>query len=285
MIDGLWRAARAGSYLLVLQATGTLIFLALFGRYCRGAEVAVQTHAWRCALAALCSCALQLLLEPAYMAGAAAGVLDRSLWQLVLHSRSALALTLRAAAMLGVLIAGATPGGRRLPAMAAVCLTATSFMVSGHTVTATPRALLAALLGWHVLVASFWLGSLWPLRLLARALDPAGLVAILARFSALALKVVPLLALAGVAMACLLLPGVAALGTAYGALLCGKALLFAGLMGLAALNRLRLTPRLAGGDPTAARALCRSLIGEYVLIGLVLLATAALTGLYSPQGH
>ena len=36
----------------------------------------------------------------------------------------------------------------------------------------------------------------------------------------MALRLVPLLGLAGVAMACLLLPGIAALGTAYGLSCC-----------------------------------------------------------------
>ncbi|HEY2809658.1 MAG TPA: CopD family protein [Steroidobacteraceae bacterium] len=288
MIDGLWLAARAGSYLLVLQATGTLIFLALFGRHfggAAGAAGAVARMARRCALGALCVCTLQLLLEPAYMAGEAAGIMDSGLQHLVLHSRSTLATALRAAAMICVILASARTPPRAVPGIAAVCLTLASFVVIGHTVTAIHRALLAPLLGWHVLAVSFWLGALWPLHLLARSLGPLPLAALLERFSALALKVVPLLGLAGLAMACLLLPDLGALGTRYGVLLCTKTALFAGLMGLAALNRTRLTPALAQGNPAAARVLRRSLIAEYALISAVLLATAALTGLYSPDGH
>ncbi len=285
MIDGVWLAVRAGSYLLVLQATGTLIFLVLFRRHFRGTDAEVARMARRCALGALCVCALQLLLEPAYMAGEAGGLMDAGLQQLVLRSRATLATGLRAAAMICVILASAGTARGAVPTIAAICLVPASFLVVGHTLTATPRALLAPLLGWHVLVASFWLGALWPLRRLTRTLEPLPLAALLAHFSSLALKVVPLLALAGAAMACLLLPGVAALATPYGWLVCAKALLFAGLMGLAALNRLRLTPRLARGSPEAARLLRRSLTAEYVLIGAVLVATAALTGLYSPAGH
>jgi copper resistance protein D len=96
---------------------------------------------------------------------------------------------------------------------------------------------------------------------------------------------VPLLGLAGVAMACLLLPGIAALGTAYGLLLCTKALLFVALLGLAALNRLRFTPALDRGTPGTVQLLRRSLAAEYGLVVLVLCVTAALTGLVSPTGH
>jgi putative copper export protein len=184
-----------------------------------------------------------------------------------------------------VILASARFPPRGAAGIAAVCLTLGSFVVIGHTVTAAAHALLVPLLGLHVLAASFWLGALWPLRVLARDMEPVPLAALLRDFSGLALKVVPLLAIAGVAMACLLLPGPGSLGTSYGLLLCTKALLFAGLMGLAALNRGRLTSTLAQGNPAAARVLRRSLVGEYVLISAVLLATAALTGLYSPQGH
>jgi putative copper resistance protein D len=65
-------------------------------------------------------------------------------------------------------------------------------------------------------------------------------------------------------------------------MLLAKAALFAVLMGLAAVNRLRLAPALAR---TQARApLRRTLALEYLLICLVLGVTAVMTGRYSPEG-
>ena len=288
MIDALWLGVRAGAYLLVLQATGTLLFLMLFGARMAPAEAVVSRTAQRCAVGALILCCVQLLLAPAYMAGEAAGMLDASLLALVLHSRVALVLVLRLAAIGCVLLAlRARARGQHIGAAggAALCLLVGSFLVSGHTVTSGARLFLVPLLGLHVLAVSFWLGALWPLRQLAVRLAPAPLAALLGDFSKLALAVVPLLALAGLAMACLLLPGLAALRTPYGLLLCAKAVLFAVLLGLAALNRQRLTPALAQDRPGAAQVLRRSLAAEYALIVLVLCATAALTGLFSPQGH
>ena len=286
MIDGVWLAARAGGYLLVLQAAGTFLFLALFARHVPAAAGGVARTARRCAVAALLLCILQWLLEPAYMAGEVAGILDPSLQQLVLHSRASLVLGMRAAAMACLIPALRAPVSRpRALGLLGLTLVLGSFMFAGHTVTAAPRLLLAPLLGVHVLAASFWLGALWPLHQLAHQMEPVPLAALLADFSRRALVLVPLLALAGIAMACFLLPDVAALARPYGRLLCAKVLLFAALMGLAALNRQRLTPALAQGSRSAVPVLRRSLAAEYVLLGVVLCVTAVLTGHYSPAGH
>jgi putative copper resistance protein D len=59
-----------------------------------------------------------------------------------------------------------------------------------------------------------------------------------------------------------------------------KAGLFALLMGLAAVNRLRLAPALA--RTRAREPLRRTLALEFVLICVVLAVTALLTGRYSP---
>jgi putative copper export protein len=61
-----------------------------------------------------------------------------------------------------------------------------------------------------------------------------------------------------------------------------KVLLFAALLALAALNRQRLTPALARGEAWALPVLRRSLSAEYLLLGTALIATAALTGFFSP---
>jgi copper resistance protein D len=285
MIDGLWLAARAAAYLLVLQATGSLIFLAMFGRRTGAAQPRLARTARRVACGALIVCLGQLLLEPAYMAGEAVGMLDSQLWQVLLQTGAVWVLGLRAAAMACLLVALGRASPARMPAAVCVCAVLASFLISGHTVNAPARWLLAPLLALHVLAAAFWLGALWPLRQLASRMEPALLAALLRDFSRLALRLVPLLGLAGIAMACVLLPGIAALATPYGFLLCAKALLFSGLLGLAAFNRLRLTPVLAAGSRGALRVLRRCLTIEYALVVLVLCLTAALTGAYSPPGH
>jgi putative copper resistance protein D len=54
------------------------------------------------------------------------------------------------------------------------------------------------------------------------------------------------------------------------------------MLALGSVNKLRLTPRLAVGDHSAARALRRSIAAEMALAAAVFLATAALTTLSGP---
>jgi copper resistance protein D len=68
----------------------------------------------------------------------------------------------------------------------------------------------------------------------------------------------------------------------YGRRACVKLALVACLLALAAFNKLRLTPRLAAGDPAAVRALRRSIAAEMAMAGAVFFATAALTTLSGP---
>jgi putative copper export protein len=94
---------------------------------------------------------------------------------------------------------------------------------------------------------------------------------------------VPAIALAGIAIAVAIVPTWAALWTPYGLLLSGKLLGFAMLMGLAALNKLKLGPALAQGSQAASRALRCSLIVEFVFIASVLAVTATMTAMFSPM--
>jgi len=54
------------------------------------------------------------------------------------------------------------------------------------------------------------------------------------------------------------------------------------LLGLAALNRLRIVPALARGEPAAAATLRVTLTAEYLLVMVVLAVTALMTGAFSP---
>jgi len=157
-----------------------------------------------------------------------------------------------------------------------------SFLVSGHTLVDAHRVLLLPLLAVHVGVAAFWFGALGCLRRLAYPQTALVYAAVLRRFSARALWLVPLLALAGVLMAATLLPDWAALRRPYGLLLLSKAALFVVLLGLAGLNRLRIVPALSRGEPGAATALRVTVSAEYLLVMVVIAITALMTGAFSP---
>jgi putative copper resistance protein D len=284
MTELVWLVLRAAGFALLLQAAGAALFLAAFGTRLTDAAAAVRHTGRNTAIAALVVLAAQYLIEPVYMAGEWAGMTDAALHHLVLASATGATLALRAAAMVAV-VGGLASHGRAARAAAAaagVVAVVGSFILTGHTAVHPHRVLLAALLLIHLLCVVFWFGALGPLRQVC-ALEPRERAAhVLRMFSAAALWLVPLLALAGAGMAVLLLPDLAALLAPYGLLLLAKVALFAALMALAALNRLRLVPALARGDPRATKRLRQSVAAEYLLIWVVLAVTAALTGLFSP---
>ena len=144
----------------------------------------------------------------------------------------------------------------------------------------------------HVVAAAAWIGALAAFVLLLRAphapaqIDTAERA--LRRFSAVGVPLVALLALSGLVNGWMLVgpAHLAALpATGYGQLLLLKLALFAGILGLAVLNRNRHTPALAHqpGDPRTLRRLRRSVALEF-LLGLMVLAAVAWLGTLSPPG-
>lgn len=277
--DALSVVLRAASFVALLQAAGIPLFMTLFARHLSAAAGDIRTVAVRSAALALPLLAAQFALEAARMAGEYAGILDWSLQRLVLGSAAAAAFGARVLGAL--LIATGLSGRSRLApviAYAGLLLIAVSFALTGHTAVHPVRWLLAPMLVIHLLVAAFWLGALVALYV-ATLREKAGAAPVIEAFSKVALWIVPLLAVAGVVMVLLLLPGLGAFAQPYGWLLLAKMTGFVLLMGLAAANRWRLGPAVAAG---ATRAFKRSVVAEYVLMAGVLAATATMTTLYSP---
>jgi putative copper resistance protein D len=281
MIEGAWLVLRAAGLVLTFQATGTALFSIAFARQLTASAPAIYQLGRRAALAALLILALQLLLEPAHMAGEWSGAADPAVLRMLRESPGAAALAVRGVGL--AYVAMGAGRGAPLLLLPAVCAVLGSFTLSGHTLSHDHRAVLAALLLVHLAIVTFWFGALLPLRQILSRASCADAARVLAAFSAVALWLVPLIALAGATLAALLLPDLAALGRPYGRLLLAKLTLFAALMGLAALNRLRLTPGLAAGQVPAAVWLRRSIALEYLLICAALAISAVLTGSFSPD--
>jgi putative copper resistance protein D len=147
----------------------------------------------------------------------------------------------------------------------------------------------------HLLAAAVWLGGLAPLaRLLAMAArvggDAGQEVARSAtrRFSMLGIASIGVLVASGVVNGWLLVGSFGGLfGSSYGRLLLGKLALFAGMVGVAATNRLHWLPRLSAGSAAAAdaiRALRRNCWVEAAL-GLLVLAIVGALGILPPAAH
>jgi len=283
-IDIAAAAIRALSLVAMLQAAGMALFIALFQRRLSLSASSIRRSGRCSALIALLLIVAHHGLIAARMTGELADVWDGSLqWQL-LRSSAGIATV---AGGLGLLLIAVNVDRRdaiaRVLRIAGPGIVTGSFLLTGHTSTHTPRWALAGLLWTHLSIAAFWLGALPGLLCAARREPLAAAAGLIAAFTAVATGLVPLIALAGIGMALLLLPNAAALRQPYGELLLVKLGLFAALMGLAALNKWRLGPRLASGGAAALAPFRRSVIGEYLLITGVLAVTANLTTFFSPE--
>lgn len=142
----------------------------------------------------------------------------------------------------------------------------------------------------HLVAVGAWIGALPPLAvLLSSSIQPANQVskdvvaAAANRFSTLAMLSVAALAVTGIINTANLAGTVPALvDTEYGRLLLLKILLFIAILGLAAVNRLWLLPRLPATD--AVRRLRRNALLEIALAAAIVLIVGAL-GTMPPGGH
>jgi putative copper export protein len=275
---------RAVSFVLLFQAAGVAIFVAIFGGRLTNSRGAVRRLGQAAALAALVLVAGHYALEAARMAGDMSGVLDPSLQGMVWNSPSRAALICRLVGLLLVAIGLHGTGGRRMVlAISGAVLVTLAFTLTGHTSVNAHHWVLAELLMVHLLIVAFWFGALWPLYIASSRETPARASELIERFSAVATWLVPVILLAGTAMAVLLLPNLSALSEPYGELLIAKVVGFALLMGLAAANKWRLGPILTHGGVQSGRWFRRSVAAEYVLIAAVLAITAVMTSFFSPE--
>jgi putative copper resistance protein D len=281
--DLLALSLRAASLVAALQAAGVVLFIRRHGRALDRAARSITTLAIASAVAGIALTVLQQLSEPARLAGSLGGILDPGLQRLSLTSAAGTAAAARIAGLLLCAAFALAAERFRFLAPLGVALIAISFALMGHTTTHEPRMALAALLVLHVGVVAFWFGALWPLHeiVTAEAYDTAGWV--LDAFSRDATLLVPTILVAGIALAALLLPSMASLLHPFGLLLVAKTAGFATLLGLAALNKWRLAPRVSSGDARAAHTLRISLRVEWLLIAVILCVTTALTGLFAPH--
>jgi copper transport protein len=183
-------------------------------------------------------------------------------------------LTAVAAMAIG-LVALTSASGSRARTLSALAMAGVglSLALSGHAATAPPQWLTRPTLFLHGVGVAFWAGALMPL--LAMAWRPTErLLAVINRFSQSAMPVVGVLVLTGFVIAVIQLESFAALiKTPYGIILSVKLTLVVVLLGLAALNRFRLTPALAI-DPLDTRPLARSILVECAVMVAVLAVVA-----------
>lgn len=275
---------RALSFVLLFQAAGVAIFVAVFGRRLASSQVSVRRLGQAAAIAAIVLVAAHYALEAARMAGEMSGMWDPTLQGMAWNSRAGTALICRLLGLLFIAVGLQEASVRwTILAVGGTVLATGAFALTGHTSVNAHRAALAPLLMLHLLVVAFWFGALWPLYVASLRETPARASDIIERFTAVATWLVPVVLLAGIVMAVLLLPNLQALSEPYGELLIAKVVGFAVLMGLAAANKWRLGPALVHGPAQSGRWFRRSVAAEYVLIAAVLTITAVMTSFFSPE--
>ena len=276
---------RGLAFVAVFQAAGAAVFLWLFARELNASVDAIRSVAKTAALAAAVLTAIHHVLIPARLAGTFAATFDPSLSDLVLESNIGPAHALRLAGLALLAVSLDEPTRRHVIAsLIGAGLALASFALMGHTTIHALRLVLAPLLLVHIVSAAFWFGSLWPLYLVANhePLELAGRV--ITRFSTLAVRSVPLILMCGAAMTLIFVRRVDALISGYGAMIGVKTLAYLVLLGLAALNRQRLVPEIVGASNAARRAFGTVVRIEWLLLAGVLIATALMTDLFSPEG-
>lgn len=255
------------------------------------------------ALLGLLASVLGFVIQGAAMAGIPLSQPDFSILSDLLDATAlGLALKVRLAALLAILLCAAIshPVPRTaatISALAGACALAT-LAWGGHGAAGEGSA------GWlqlgadivHLLAAGAWLGAIVAFILLAACKDTAGDIErvslaerALRGFAAVGTLIVGLLTLTGAVNGLFLVGAehVTSLAASiYGLLLIAKLLLFAAMLGLAALNRYRLTPALARAvaqrDASHAMGLLRRSLCVEGSLAILILALVAWLGTLSP---
>ena len=215
-------------------------------------------------------------LQASYLMGEWSAVQDPIMLQVAWESPLGDSLLLRGIGLLLLLVI-IRPNSLALGISTIGCgLVAVSFAFQGHTIS-EPRWLLVALITVHLLGLIFWIGGFVPLMWLAKRKDTVTGAAA-RQFGKISIWNVLLLALAGAELLWLLTEGNwNVIRTVYGQLFALKLLGFLGLLGLAALNKLFLTPALLRGEVRAFMLLRLSVTLEMSVAVIIFLLTATLT--------
>ena len=239
---------------------------------------------------AVCGSAIQFFIQCGRLADEGlSGMLDPDMIELVAGAPLGEAVAWRVVGLILLCAIALPPTITKIAAVIGVVIAAISFSRVGHG-TEEPKWLLGPLVSIHLLAVAFWIGALLPLRRLARHPENLETAARLAHsFGQQAAIVVGLLIFVGLFLAWWLVETPAnLLLSQYGNTLLVKLVVVAGLMGLAAANKLRFVPNMMAGSFEAATHFRRSIKFEAVAIATILTITAILTtvtSLPTMEGH
>ena len=265
-------ATKFALYLGVITATGTVMATLMF-KLDRTRRLAAIF-----AVLGLFATILSFSLRGANLTGDLSGMTDPMTLSLLWTTPVGTALALRLIG-LNLLLVGLFLG--RIGAWVSVLggiIALFSFTQIGH-ISSSESALMEVALILHLLAVALWIGVLTPLyRLASSSTRYASAADVGHQFGLVASVTVPVLSGVGGYMGYQLVGSFTALiETGYGQALIIKILLFSGLLGLAAANKLWFVPALRLGNPVAASHLSKSIYVEWLFILAVLGVTAVLT--------
>jgi copper transport protein len=270
-VDGLIWLARIGVYFGLFVGVGGVFFVGWIG----GVRAASGVIVAALALGIVSSLALLGLQGLDALDLGLADLSAPATWKVALSTSLGPSLLVAIAAMIISLLALRMAQSTVVRPLAAVALAGVglSLAMTGHAATASPQWLTRSAVFLHGIGVAYWIGAFAPL--ITMAVDPKPvLMPAVNRFSHIAVAVVGVLVLTGLALAVIQLESFGALvETKYGLILSTKLVLVVGLLALAALNRFRFTPALAANRLTT-RPLIRSIAFEGA-IALAILAAVA----------
>ena len=225
---------------------------------------------------------LSFSLQGAVLTGNLSGMVDRDMLKLLWDIPASNAFKYRLVGLF-VLIFGIMMGrhGLILSVLGGI-IALWSFTRIGHVPTQKMLVLEISLLA-HLLAAAFWIGILMPLHRLSINTETIQQAADLGyNFGVIAAITVPIMILIGVYMSYILLGSFASLiGSEYGRTLLIKITLVAGLLAIAATNKLRFVPALKRGDRMALIHFNKSIKLEWAIFVLIFASTATLTSIFA----
>jgi putative copper resistance protein D len=276
--------AKAVTYAATFGAAGTVFFAIYCGALLRDQQRGLIRRLVGILVAAAAAASiLRIMLLAGSMSADMAGMFDSSFAGMILRAGEGRASGVRIAGLALILFALSKNPVFRGPAVAGAIAASTSFAWVGHIHGLAPNTAPSLLLCLHLLCAAFWLGALPPLLIIAAGANQPQIAAAAARFGKLALRVVAVLLAAGASVLLMLIGSAAQFwGSDYGRMMAIKLLAVAILLGIAAWNKLVLTPRLLRGDARAVGLFRRSVLTEIGVGAVILLTTAAFTTFTGP---
>lgn len=277
-------AAKALTYAFSLTAAGGAIFILAFSQLLRVHERAqIAKLCAALAIFAVVLTALRLPIIAATLGGDFFSMMDLPLLQFAIESSEGQAAGVRIVGLVLILLLLSPSPATSVAAALGAVLVPVSFAFTGHSPSLDRGLLPQGLVTLHLLGVSYWMGAFFPLRYVTYRPDPPGVAQVMKRFGDIALYIVGALVVAGAVLLWIMLRTPLVLfDSDYGRAVVVKLLFVAGLLGLAAVNKLVLTPALARGDISALQRLRNSIAAEIAMAGLILVVTATFTTVVGP---